>query len=148
MTSAKLAFVPVLARIFPLTTTTSGVHIWLKQGNAMKIKLILPVFIAVAMCFVSTVFAGESGDYIKVEVKGTLQTHVMAIGGEITGTIIRANNVTWELDFGDDKELQSSAEKLDQKTILVTGTYEKKKGIEVKERHIIKVATLKATEEN
>ncbi|HOB32989.1 MAG TPA: hypothetical protein PKH32_08935 [Verrucomicrobiota bacterium] len=34
-----------------------------------------------------------SPDYIKVEIKGTLSTGVMAIGGETTGTIIQSGDV-------------------------------------------------------
>jgi hypothetical protein len=86
--------------------------------------------------------APSAGDYIKVEIKGTLETGLMAIGGETTGTVIRVNDVTWELDFGGSKELQASATKLHKKPALVTGTYQKIKGVEIRERHIIKVATL------
>ena len=41
----------------------------------------------------------------------------------------------------------ANAEKLNGKTVIVTGTYQKKKGVEIKERHIVKVATLKAADE-
>jgi hypothetical protein len=72
----------------------------------------------------------------------------MAIGGETTGTVIRVNNVTWELDFGGSKDLQEQATKLHKKPALVTGTYQKIKGVEIRERHIIKVATLKPAGDN
>jgi len=88
-----------------------------------------------------------SPDYIKVEIKGTLSTGVMAIGGETTGTIIQSGDVRWELDFGDNKELRQTAAKLNRKTVIVTGTYERRRGVEIRERHIVKVATLKAAED-
>jgi F5/8 type C domain len=90
----------------------------------------------------------SAGDYIKVEIKGTLETGLMAIGGETTGTVIRVNDVTWELDFGGNKELKESATKLNKKTVLLTGTYQKIKGVEIRERHIIKVATLNPAGDN
>jgi len=113
----------------------------------MKTSLVLFALI-VPMALLATVLAGESsgGDYIKVEIKGRLQTGMMAIGGETTGTVIRVNNVTWELDLGRNEELRKLATELNKKTVLVTGTYEKRKGVEVRERHVVKVATLKAAE--
>jgi hypothetical protein len=112
----------------------------------MNIKLIL---VALAACLpLGNVSCAEKaeGQYIKVEIKGTLQAGVMAIGGETTGTLIHANNVTWELDFGDKTDLRGQAKKLDKKTVLVTGNYEKRKGVEIRERNIVKVETLKAAE--
>jgi hypothetical protein len=50
--------------------------------------------------------------------------------------------------LGNSKELQALATKLQKKTVLVTGTYEKVKGVEIRERHIVKVATLKPDGEN
>lgn len=106
---------------------------------------LLPAVIVV-LCATSNAAAESGGDYIKVEIKGTLQTGVMAIGAETTGTVIRANNVTWELDLSDNPQLQEEARKLDRKTVLVTGTYEKRKGVEIRERHVVKVAALKSAE--
>ena len=52
-----------------------------------------------ALVFVTLAAAGESassspGDYIKVEVCGTLRAGIMAIGGETTGVVINATGVT------------------------------------------------------
>jgi hypothetical protein len=111
----------------------------------MKIKLLSLAFTVFIPLFSQQAFAtdNDSSDYVKVEIRGTLKTGMMAIGGETTGTVIRMNNLTWELDFGKDKELQELSNKLNNKTVLVTGTYEKRKGVEVRERHIVKVSTLK-----
>jgi hypothetical protein len=119
------------------------------QENPMNTSLAALALVAF-MSLLVTACAAENGegDYIKVEIKGTLQTGVMAIGAETTGTVVRVNNVTWELDLGGSKELQELAAKLDKKAVLVTGTYEKRKGVEIRERHIVKVATLKAAGEN
>lgn len=115
----------------------------------MKTKIVSLALVAFMSLLVTACAAENSeGDYIKVEIKGTLQTGVMAIGAETTGTVVRVNNVTWELDLGGSKELQELAAKLDKKAVLVTGTYEKRKGVEIRERHIVKVATLKAAGEN
>ncbi len=79
----------------------------------------------------------------KVEKTGKLKTGIVAIGGETTGTIVETKDGTFELDLGKDKELRAKAEKLSGKKVTVTGTLEVRKGVEVKERKIIKVTELK-----
>ena len=83
-------------------------------------------------------------DYVKVEIRGTLETGVIAIGGETTGVVIRAAGSVWELDLGGDAELKKRAEQLNKQTVVVTGVYRKQQGVEVPERHIIAVAKLEA----
>ena len=87
--------------------------------------------------------AAEEESYIDVEIKGTLETGIMAIGGETTGTIIRVGKVTWELDLGGKKDLAELAAKLDKQQVVVTGRYQQKPGVEIKVRHIVTVKTLK-----
>jgi hypothetical protein len=82
--------------------------------------------------------------YIKVEMKGTIKTGIVAIGGETTGTTITVKDVTWELDLGGNKELAAAADKLNGKPALVTGTFTKVKGVERGERNVVKVTNLKA----
>ena len=85
----------------------------------------------------------SSGEqYIKVEMKGTIETGIMTIGGETTGTLIHVNNVTWELDLGNRKDLQDAANLLHKKRALVTGIYQKRKGVEIHERHVVMVTSL------
>lgn len=90
--------------------------------------------------------AENQESYIKVEIRGTLETGIVAIGGETTGTIIRAGNVVWELEFTTQPELRKLAEKLHQQTVLVTGTYRQQPGVEIPLRHIVTVAVLKPAE--
>lgn len=71
---------------------------------------------------------------------GTLKTGVVAIGGETTGIELDAN----ELDLHGDKDLMKAADGLNGKVVAVTGYLTTKKGVEIKERHIIVVSTLKA----
>jgi hypothetical protein len=121
---------------------------WNEQIIAMKTLLLLALITFTPYFATSATVPEETdGDYIKVEIKGTLETGLMAIGGETTGTVVRVKNVTWELDFGSQEEFRALAAKLNKKTVLITGTYEKKKGVEVRERHIVKVATLRAAGE-
>jgi hypothetical protein len=101
----------------------------------------LPALLAVSS--VAAALAVDE-DYIKVEIRGELTTDVVAIGGESTGTLIRAGNVTWELDLGGNAMLQKLAKELNKKTVLVTGAYTQKKGVEIPVRHIVKVEMLKA----
>lgn len=90
------------------------------------------------------IFAQES---IQVTVVGTLKTDIVAIGAETTGATITANKVTWELDFGKNDEPRAAAEKLNGQQVTVTGSLEKRAGVEVKERWIVTVATLKSAAE-
>lgn len=85
----------------------------------------------------------EPSSYIKVEIKGKLATGVVAIGGETTGTTITAGEITWDLDFGENKDLASLAEKHDGKTVVVTGTARQVKGVTRGPRIVVTVATLK-----
>jgi len=85
-------------------------------------------------------------DSIHVEVRGTLETGIVAIGGETTGTVIRAGKVTWELDLKGDPKLTALAEKLNKQKVVVSGKYYKKPGVEIAERHIVEVQALKAAD--
>lgn len=88
----------------------------------------------------------KDATYIKVEVKGKLKTGIAAIGGETTGTIIETKSGTLELDFGKNKELRELANKLDGKAAVATGTLTFRKGLAVKQRYIVAVATLTAAD--
>ena len=89
--------------------------------------------------------ADPAQESITVTVVGTLRTGIVAIGGETTGTTITAKGIKWELDFGKNAELRAAAEKLDGKQVTVTGTLEHRVGVEVKERWIVTVTSLKRT---
>jgi hypothetical protein len=91
--------------------------------------------------------APKAGEFIRVEVQGRLQTGIMTIGGETTGTTITANGVTWELDLGRSAELQTKAGQLNGKQALVRGELTRREGIEVKERWIVKVSSIEAAPE-
>lgn len=81
------------------------------------------------------------GERVEVRVKGKLTDGIMAIGGETTGTVIRARNVTWELDVSG-PGLREKAAKLNGKTVVVTGAVRQKAGIEIAKRTILVVKTL------
>lgn len=80
---------------------------------------------------------------ITVKVIGTLETGIVAIGGETTGTTITAKGITWELDLGKNNALRQMAEKLSGKKAIVQGQLEKRKGIEIPERWIVTVTGIK-----
>lgn len=85
----------------------------------------------------------DSGkDGRNVELTGTLQSGVVAIGGETIGTIIETKNGKFELDFSKKKELLQQVAKLKGKNVLVAGTLEIRRGVEVKERKIVSVTSL------
>ena len=86
----------------------------------------------------------EGGDYIKVEIRGTLRTGVMAIGGETTGTMVTARGAKWDLDLTRLPEGRQKAEALDGRAVLVKGTLEIRPGVERRERAIVTVTSLEA----
>lgn len=89
--------------------------------------------------------AGKAHDSIQVEIRGQLQTGVVAIGGETTGVTITASSLTFELEFKDAK-LAAKGEDLSGRSVIVTGTLEGRKGVEIPLRYIVQVESLKAAE--
>jgi hypothetical protein len=82
-----------------------------------------------------------------VDVRGTLYTGRLVIGGETTGAFIRAEGVDWELDFGDDGRLQRTARELRGTEVRASGALDIRKSPERGLRHIIVVTTLKPSQE-
>lgn len=87
--------------------------------------------------------AAGAEERIEVTVVGVLHTGVVAIGGETTGATITAKGITWELELG---EHAQKAESLDGKRAVVSGELERRQGVEVKERWIVKVDSLAPAE--
>ena len=81
-------------------------------------------------------------EYIKVDVRGKLNSQIMAIGGETTGVNITATGVTWELDFGANQDLRRKAKLMHNKTVTVQGKLTVKRGVEIARRWIVRVETL------
>ena len=65
------------------------------------------------------------GDYIKVEIRGTLRSGMMAIGGETTGTVVSARGATWDLDLTQVPDGRKRAESLDGRPVLVKGSLDR-----------------------
>jgi len=82
--------------------------------------------------------------YIKVEIRGRLRTGLVAIGGETTGTQVRTSDGTVELDFQGNKDLLDRARQLNGKDVVVTGSLTVKPGVEIRQRLIVKVVTLRS----
>lgn len=80
---------------------------------------------------------------IHVTVTGTIETGIMAIGGESTGTVIRANGMTLEVDSQGNAELQQAMERQTGQRVELKGELTKKKGVEIRERWIIQASELK-----
>lgn len=117
----------------------------------MKVMSKMAIALALAVACAAVVAQSEAGDkgkddaaYVKVEIKGTLQTGVMAIGGESTGYVLTANTMRFELDFGKNKEFRELADKSNGKTVVVMGTLNMRKGVEIKSRTIVTVTGIKA----
>lgn len=110
----------------------------------MKLLLPLGLILAVGTSILAAEREPTVEDFITVKVIGSLRTGIVAIGGETTSTTIMAKNVTWELDFGKNAQLRKTAEKFDGKKVVVQGSLERRKGVEIKEGWIVHVNKLKA----
>ena len=106
---------------------------------AAAIILVLPIILSAA--------GRDNTDYVKVEIKGIIQTQIMAIGGETTGVIIKAGDVSWELDLGTNRQLHELAERLNGKTALVRGILKRIRGVERGERVVVEVESLSEPDE-
>jgi hypothetical protein len=116
------------------------------MGRGIGGKELTPMFVfgllgSIAVAAASP--AKDTGSYVKVEICGILRHGVMAIGGETTGTTITAGSITWELDLSVRKPLRKLAERLNGAMAVVRGTLEKRRGVEIKDRWIVKVRSLK-----
>ena len=86
----------------------------------------------------------DAREYVKVEIKGLLKTHIVAIGGETTGTTITADKTTWELDLDRNERWAQLAEELNGKVAIAKGYVHVVEGTEVKKRMIVQVTDLQA----
>jgi hypothetical protein len=86
-------------------------------------------------------------DAISVIVHGRLNSQVVAIGGETTGFTISAQGATWELDFGDDEQMRRRAGRLHGRTVRISGDLQVRKGVEIPQRTIVKVESLRPVAE-
>lgn len=102
----------------------------------------MKALLALVLLFCTTAFAADES--ITVTVVGKLRTGIVAIGGETTGTTITSKGVTWELDLGNKGEFREAAEKFNGQTVIVQGSLERRAGVEIKERWIVKVSGLQA----
>ena len=80
-----------------------------------------------------------TADLIKVDVTGSLQTGVMAIGGESTGVTITSSGIVWELEF---EQMPADLDNMDR--VRVTGTLVRLQGVEIPARWIVKVDSISA----
>ncbi len=111
-----------------------------KRAIAFFIASILAMLALTGPCAV----AGETW----VAAVGMLRTGVVAIGGETTGTTITRDEITWELDFGKNQTLSDIAQRLSGKQVMVQGKLEHRQGVEIKERSVVTVTALQATDES
>jgi hypothetical protein len=85
----------------------------------------------------------QPGDSIMVEMVGTIQTGVNAIGGETTGYTITSNGVTWELDFSAAAQIKlAKSLESDQRKVRVSGTLNRISGVEIQQRFIVSVTKI------
>ena len=76
------------------------------------------------------------------EFRGTLRTGVVAIGGETTGVVLITATGSYELDLPRNVEWGRQLTFLDGKPVVVTGRLTIGKGIERRQRRIVRVQSL------
>ena len=86
----------------------------------------------------------QRGEFVRVEIRGRLNSQVAAIGGETTGFTVTANGVSLELEFGRNAELRNRAKALHGREVLVNGRLTRKRGVEIRQRWIVIVEKLNA----
>ena len=96
----------------------------------------------IVMCAAMTSEAQSTSESIVVVVVGTIRTGSVAIGGETTGVTITAKGITWELDLGKNPEFAKTAKKFNGKQATVTGSLERRQGIEIPVRYIVIVKSI------
>jgi hypothetical protein len=101
---------------------------------AAAVILLLPIIVSAV--------GRDNASYVKIELKGIIQTQIMAIGGETTGVIIKVGDLSWDLDLGTNRQLHELAERLHGKTAVVRGTLKRISGIERGERDVVVVESL------
>ena len=111
-----------------------------RKIQSARLPILLTALVASCLFFNQAAIGDE--DFVRVQIRGTLKTGLMAIGGETTGTIISADGITWELDCTGNKEIMGALERLHGKTVYVQGKLEMKKGTEIRKRWIVHVEGL------
>ena|GEM_PF-1518935 len=87
------------------------------------------------------VFLREAG--APKEYRGTLRYPVMAPGGETTGVVIVTPTGSYDLDLDPNLEWRRQLANLNGKEVVVTGKLTVCRGVEVRDRRIIRVFDLK-----
>lgn len=85
-----------------------------------------------------TADAASGNEQIRILVQGTLATNQVAIGGEITGTTISANGLTFEIDLSDQAQAARRVEKWDGQPVSVEGSLYAKRSPERGQRLLIR----------
>jgi len=111
--------------------------------HAQRTTMAICLVIAAGFCAAAASAPAPKPADSTLTLTGTLQTGVMAIGGETTGIQINSGNVTYELDIKD-AELKKKAEELNGKSVTIKGTLTIKQGVERGQRRIIAVESLVA----
>ncbi len=89
--------------------------------------------------------AGPRREFARVLLQGTLEAGVVAVGGETTGVLLRADGMTFELILPE--EIRSTAPALNGRLVRLTGDLSVKAGLERGPRWLVTVERLATREE-
>ena len=74
--------------------------------------------------------------------QGILETGIMAIGGETTGTILKTDAGTYELRLSEDLRGEVDFQQFDGERVRITGVMTEVQGVEIPFRQIIEVTEI------
>ncbi|MEO1999330.1 MAG: hypothetical protein ABGZ17_29145 [Planctomycetaceae bacterium] len=86
-------------------------------------------------------------EYVNVEIRGKLETGIVAIGGETTGVRILADGIAMELDLRSQPDLGKQLDQWNGKQVHVTGRLTVRQGVETGKRRVVMVKTLKVVDQ-
>lgn len=88
----------------------------------------------------------EMSGSTRVTLRGKLETGIVAIGGETTGTQIAAGSVVFEIANPDDEEFRDWIQRLSGHSVVARGQLERKAGVEIAERWLVTLEQLAPAE--
>ncbi len=108
----------------------------------MNAKRLPVAIVCLAIGLLLTPWIWQRADGVS-EYRGTLRFGIVQIGGESTGVVLDTGSEWYELAVPPEVAVQQPPEELDGRRVIVTGVLRVGRGIEVRERRIIHVQTLR-----
>ena len=107
--------------------------------NAKRLSLVV-VCLGIGSLLIAWICQRPNG---ASEYRGSLRYPIAQIGGETTGVVLNTGSEWYELAIPPEIAVRQPLDELDGRRVVVTGVLRVTSGIEVRERRIIQVKTLR-----